>query len=233
MPKPPHARSESSAVSRLNIYDCGSIFAVVESLKPPASVASLSADGARSPNFDYQASKAILEKARGDLQFGPAQSALAVATIDPDSDGQQRFVKALGHLDILVECVDFRHATVTAPLWSDGERQEQKYLTTLGPSIAYVLGLMAGRNSPEVVIVTRVFEVYEPLLDFVTVRGGKAAVAFFRRFLDPRWAINGLFDTDGPVKFIDLDPSSEELLGVDVKQLDAIRTRRPKGISDI
>ena len=228
---PAASRPARAPVSRLDAIECASIYDVVESVKQYTG--QLSDDSSKAPNFDYRACKRILCSERQRLEFGPVEHTLAIATVDPESEGQGRFVGALGQMEILVEPVDFRHATVTAPLSEDGFRNEKKYVTSLSPNVAYVVGLLAGRRSPEVVIVTRAFELFDPLSDFVTTRGGKAAIAFFRRFLDPRWGLNGLFDADSPIRFIDLDPHSEELLGFDVRKLTGAKTSRVKGISGI
>src|SRR5487761_1218521 len=194
-------------LTRLDIVDCASLFNFTELARSYLAIsrAGGSEEPVNAPNFDYRAAFEILAKERERLHFSPAQQTLAVATIDPESDGQNRFVTALQRMNILVEAVDFRHATVTMPLGGDGDQSGRKYVTSVGANIAYVLGLLAQRGSPEVVIVTRCFELFDPLRDFVSERrGGKAAIAFFRRFLDPRFGIAGLFDADSPIKFVDL-----------------------------
>lgn len=219
--------SGTSEPSRLDIFDCLSIFDTIENL--PRFIA----DPSKLPqtaNFDYRACQGVLGNARVQNKFQVAQGTIALATVDPSSEGQSRFIAALARLGILVEAVDFRNASVTTRLREDGERN---FSATVGPEIAYVIGLLAGRPSPEVVVVSRVFEVFAPLMDFTTNRGGKAAIAFFKRFMDPRFGISGLFEQDFPIRFIDLEPFSQELLGLELRDLSMGRSARTRGISGI
>jgi hypothetical protein len=82
---------------------------------------------------------------------------------------------------------------------------------------------------PEVVVVTGGFEVFGPLSHFVRRTGGVAVLAFFRRFVDPRWITSGLLDPDGPVRFMDLDPHAETLLGVDLAKVSRTAASADRG----
>jgi hypothetical protein len=232
--KPTSSPTPEAEISRLDIDDCQSIFEVVDFIRQFRSTNQNDAV-LPAPGFDYRACHEILNETRGKIGFLPSQNTLAVATIDPDSEGQARFISAISKLGILVEPVDFRDASVTLPLMGDLDRSEKRYVRTLAPNIAFAIGLVASRSSAEVVVVTRAFELYRPLVAMVQneKRRGKAAIAFFRRFLDPRFGIAGLFEPDSPVKFIDLDPFSERLVGCDVRQLGGGPKPKVQGIAGL
>ncbi len=223
------SRATATVVSRADILDCSGTYEVVEAVKQYLSLARPSSSATVSPTFDYRAAFEVLAQERTRLEFAAVENTLAVATFDPESEGRSRFISALARMGILVEAVDFRRADVTLPLVGDSER---RHITSLAPNIAYALGLLAGRPSAEVVVVTRSFELLDPLNDFVR-RGGKAAIAFFRRFLDGRFGLAGFFDGGSAVKFIDLDPHSEKLVGYDVREIASLRLSRTEGISGL
>src|SRR5262249_26951770 len=204
-PAPPTDQA-NSRVSSLDIFDCQSLFDFVGHLRQYAASTAEAGQSVPPPNFDYRACREVLQESRARLGWQPAQHGLAIVTVDPDSEGQDRFVTALERLQILVEPVDFRDAKVTLPLSKDSEGVDRS--SSLAPNIAYVLGLLAERPSPEVVVVTRAFELFPSMRDFAEQRNGRAAIAFFRRFLDFRYAHAGLFDADSKVNFIDLEPFS-------------------------
>jgi hypothetical protein len=224
--------AQTTEISRLDIFDCQSVFEVVDVIRQFKSIAGTDQPGP-TPNFDYRACFEILQESRQHLGFTPSQNTLAVATVDPESEGQGRFITAISRLGVLVEPVDFRDASVTLPLMGDSDRTERRYVRSLAPNITYVLGLLASRPSPEVVVVTRTFELFGSLRDFVEKRGGKAAIAFFRRYLDARFGIAGLFEADSKVKFIDLEPHSERILGCDVRQIATGPRSRTQGIAGL
>jgi hypothetical protein len=214
------------------VFDCQAIFEVVDAVRQFKSIAAADQAGA-APNFDYRACFEVLQESRERLGFASCQNTLALATVDPESEGQARFVTAISRLGDLVEPVDFRDASVTLPLIGDADRSERRYVRTLAPNITYVLGLLASRPSPEVVVVTRAFELFGCLRDFVEKRGGKAAVAFFRRYLDPRFGHAGLFEAESKVKFIDLEPHSEKILMCDLRQIGYGPRSRTQGIAGL
>lgn len=221
-------KTPSTGGKSTTLLDCQSIFQLVDRLRsqfPPTE------DKGKLPSFDYRVATEFLDKERQSLGFGPTHREIAFATYDPDSDAQSRFFAALGHRGILVEPIDFRIATPTFPIASEFERIEFRSVMS---QVTYALGLLAGRDSPaEVVVVTRCFDVFAPLLDLVRERKGKAAIAFFKRFLDGRWASQGLFDPDFAIKFIDLEPVSSELLGVDLNELTPTKRFATKGLAGL
>jgi hypothetical protein len=195
----PAERSEPSiSTSRLDVFDCTSIFDFTEHAKTYLRLSGSDAP-VSVPSFEYRAAFDVLKEWRHENGFDPADRTLAFASVDPESDGQSRFVTALIRMNILVEAIDFRHAAVTVPLVGDSDTTNRRYIRSVSANIAYVLGLLAAQRSPDAVIVTRSFEIFEPLRDFVERRGGKAAIAFFKRFIDGRYAAAGLFDADSPI----------------------------------
>jgi hypothetical protein len=224
----PRVQVADSAPSYL-VFDCQSVFQVIERLRERRIKASDDDDVSRTATFDYSAAAAFINDGCNTIGFQPPQKTLAFLTQDPTSELQSRFVTALQHRGILVEPVDFRQTTPTLPLSLEHEPHEAK-INTLAPQIAYTLGLKAVEHA-EFVIVSRCFEIFGPAMDFVTNRGGKIAVAFFRRFLDSRWGINGLFDPESPIKFIDLEIAIRPILGIELKDLGDSKTIRKGGLS--
>ena len=236
VPEPSGGQSQGSKVTRLDIFDCQSIFEVVDAIRQFKSIAGTDQPGP-APNFNYRDCFDLLKESRESLGWPPAENSLALATIDPESEGQSRFITAISRLEILVEPIDFKNASVTLPLIGDGDRSERRYVRTLAPNIAYVLGLLAGRaeerkSTPSAIVVTRAFELFGALEDFVD-RGGEAAIAFFRRYLDLRFGLAGLFEIDSKVKFIDLEPHSERIVGCDVRQIASGPRTRTRGIAGV
>ena len=227
--------SGSPKYTRLDVFDCQAVFEVVDVVRQLKSISGSDHVGA-APNFSYRDCFDVLKESRASRGFAPSENSLALATVDPDSEGQSRFITAISRFDILVEPIDFKDASVTLPLIGDSDRSERRYIRTLAPHITYVLGLLAGRAEerkakPSVIVVTRAFELFGSLQDFVN-RGGEAAIAFFRRYLDPRFGLAGLFEADSKVKFIDLDEHSERILGCDISQIVGPKSRT-RGISGV
>ena len=145
-----------------------------------------------------------------------AERRVAVLAIDFDNENQHKLAEAVSFKGISPVKVDFRHTYVSVPL-EDGEYTGPKP-QSLSHWIAYMCGLLAVRENPSVVIVTGAFELSGPLADFVE-RGGTAVLAYFRRLLDKRWIDNGLLTGKLPVRFVDLEPYSRDLLGADLREL--------------
>jgi len=192
----------------LNLIDTHWLFRVIENLK--------TAEG-RTVSLNYRELLRVLADYRRANGFGVADESIAPAAVDPRSESQQRFVEALRQIGLVVDPVDYRTTFVShLPQDERGDRPA----ASLGQYLSYVMGLVANRTNPEIVVVTGAFDVYLPLLDFANRRGGKAAVAFFRRYLDPRWVeIARLGERDGVVPFIDLEPMAEALLGFNLRSM--------------
>jgi len=214
---------KTSSPSSLNIVDTLFLFSVSESTKESA--------GKHAP-LAYAELLGVLNDARPPLGFRAADLTFAVAAVDPVSDSQKRFLEALTRLRINVEGVDFRHAYVSTPRAGGVDRSDHS-VSSLAPNLCYVLGLIAGRMKPEAVVVTGSFDVYWPLMDFVAKRGGRAALAFFRRFLDPRWSQVGLFEESSPIRWIDLEPHAQRLLGIELGSPISSQFSGPRGLAGI
>lgn len=199
-----NTRRSASAVkpSSLNLIDTHSLFRVAERLR---------ADGGKLPSVDYARLLSILESVRHGHGLRASEQTLAPAAIDLRSESQQRFVQAIGKLGIVVDAIDYRHTFVSAI----GDDRESRSPATLAPYLAYIAGLIAERKEPELVIVSAAFDLYLPLQDFVSRRGGKVVLVFFRQFLDRRWAeMAQLFAADSAIEFHDLEQDAESLLGI-------------------
>lgn len=211
---PPPGPSPSS----LNIVDGNYTFAVTEWVRSHTSGAQ------ERSTFSYAELRGVLAAARQNLGLRPADAHVAAVSIDPANKSQQKFPDALERLDYAVERLDFRHNFVSVPAGPDADRADRISITSLSPTLAYILGILTGQAKsaaamPEVVVVTGSFDLFHPLHHLVRRTSGKAAIAFFRRFLDHRWAINGLFDPGSPIAFYDLEAHSEALLSVDIGKL--------------
>lgn len=173
--------------------------------------------GAVTPVLDYGALASRLDRVRHDQNLPAVERRLAVLAVDYDNAKQRKLIDAVEFKGIKVWKVDFRHAYVSVPFADvdSGAPDPQ----SLSHWITYMCGLLAVRPRPSVVLVTGAFEVAGPLIDFVQTRGGTAILAFFRRLLDKRWISNGLLAGEMPVKFVDLDEYSRDLLGADLREL--------------
>ena len=140
----------------------------------------------------------------------------APVALDPRSEAQRRFTDALRGMGVYPDGIDYRHTFVSNPGGVHGERPDRP-ISTLAPWIVHAIGLMSRHESPIVVLVSGSFEPYYPLVDFVSKRGGKAYVAFFRRYLDVRWGqFTNLLDGESPIGWLDLEPQAPRILGVDL-----------------
>jgi hypothetical protein len=159
---------------------------------------------ANSGNPDYAALlEAVCRRSHSDFT-----QKLAFVAVNPEHEGQQKFCSYLQDaLGFLVDRTDYRDAFIIP-----GREHPYQRLST---RITYVLGLVAHMR-PEFVIVSDAFDIYYPLIDFVTNRGGRASIAFFRSAMEDRWQKAGLFDPDSPIEFIDLSEDSKQILGVDL-----------------
>ena len=210
---------------RVNIYDCAALFALGDSLKD---------EQGKPAKINYGQAKEISRHARDKFGLEKAQLDIAYVSIDSHSEAQKRFLDALNAISIEQEPLDYRHAFVfdyRQPFvtWGTGDRGERP-VVSLSAQICYLLGLLAERGDAEVVVWSPSFDLYHPLLDFVEVRNGKAVIAYFRPFLDPRWAQEGLFDDASPIRFYDLQDHAQQLVGVDLKQIEEKTVRRASGL---
>lgn len=208
--------SSDDRPKRVNVYDCAALFALGDSLKD---------DQGKAAKINYARAKELSARARADHGLAPAQVDIAFASIDPHSEPQRRFLDALRAIGIEQEAIDYRHASIV----SGGPERAERQPASLSAQISYLLGLLADRQNAEIVVWSPNFDLYYPLRDFVEVRSGKAVVAYFRRFLDARWAQCGLFEGKS-IQFFDLEDYAEELLGIDLKQIEEKTVKRVSGL---
>jgi hypothetical protein len=183
------------------------------------------AEQGRPVTVAYRELCSLLATFRRNHGFRNADATIAVVSQNPDNSGQARFVDALDKLEISVVPISFWNAYVSVP--GQAERAEVG-IQTAASTLAYLLGLLGGRVNPEVVLVTSIFDLYHPLLDFTDTRGGRVILSFFRRNLDMRWgqAIDlspkddddgDDGDSDSSLAFEDLEPFSKPLLGIEAR----------------
>jgi hypothetical protein len=197
--------SHKSSVSSVNIIDAVALFGVIRVLE------------AKRPKVDYAQLVEHLEKVRADFELPPAQVSYALAAVDRESEAQAKFLSALRERGIECEPIDFRDAFVSDPLqrpW-DGETRS---IQSMAARISTLVGYLAARDDADVCIVSGAYDL-QPALQFFVHRGhpGRAALVFFRRYLDPRWVSRGLLESpSGGIRFADLEPYAPQILGVDL-----------------
>lgn len=162
-------------------------------------------------------------------------------SINPNSEGQQRFQSMLRHSGFEPDVIHYRDTFVSLPPGrspSEATGKPIKPMASLAPRIAYIAGLIAlhADSDPQFLVVSHSFELYGPLTDLAhRVRKGKVGIAYFASLLDYRWKATGLLDKeqggDGSVKFFDLDPYGKELLGVDLGGAASAHTEARAGLS--
>jgi hypothetical protein len=208
----PRAKSRSTPLQaqHVDLIDTVSLYSLTEDLKGHGVIQ-------QQQQLQYKPLLEALAAYRQDHALDPADLHLAPVTLDPLNEKQTRFVDALEAMGIRCNATDFRQAYLSIP-----GIYGQKFPGVLVPSVAtqitYALGLLAGRGKGSVVVVSGVFDVYIPLSDYVG-RGGKAVVAFLRRYLDPRWEQYGAFGENGGIAFLDLEPYAESLLGASLQSM--------------
>lgn len=167
---------------------------------------------------NYEVLNQLCRKIRKKYGMEPAEKTIFLTAVNHQNERQSKLLDALQHQGILPDAVDYRWVFVDQlnENRSDGDRT----VSSLAFDITYDLGLLAGRcegladsRQPQVLVVTGSFNIYRSLLDFVMKRNGKAVLAFFKTYLERRFSTYGLFDENCPVKFYDLNPHSEALLG--------------------
>jgi len=218
--------------SSLNLVDTNQLFKVTEWARAHA----LPGAPEKGPTLSYSELLRSVGEFRKSHGLRTPDASLAFVSMDPTNKSQQKFPEALERMGYAVERLDYRHNYV-APIGTgsgDVDRTERPSVASLGPQLAYVLGVMTGQATasgpkPEVVLVSGGFEVFGPLSHFVRRTGGVAVLAFFRRFVDARWITSGLLDPGGPIRFMDLDPHAEALLGVDLAKVSRTATSTDRG----
>lgn len=191
----------------LVIYDCSSIHDIIEEVRKTNKRAKFDYKNAQNLFTDF--TKMV------DWEAPDDKSSIALVTIDQSSERQQLFIKALSNFGILVENIDFRLAIPTSPIGV--KFSSFGHFVDLSPYMTYILGMKT--NQPmNVIVVTRTFGIYGPLMDYITKRGGHVYLAFFKRFLDNRWMKEIQVDNykADRINFLNLEDNSVEILGVDL-----------------
>ena len=171
--------------------------------------------------LEYTRLRDCLEQIRREHKWRPASLNTIVLSIDPNSEGQQRFQTMLSRSGFEPDVVHYRDTFVSAPPGRTPSETASKPTVSLAPRLAYITGLMSRHQDPHFLVVTHSFELYGPLTDLAhRVPSGKIGIAYFASLLDYRWKTTGLLDNlpkgPGELRFFDLDPFGKELVDVDL-----------------
>lgn len=136
------------------------------------------------------------------------EKVVAIMSIDPKSEGQQRFVKLMQANNVIVDALPYQQNFVSLPAGKslrDGEKPQ----VSLASHLTYVLGMLYQYEDPCVMIVSHCFELYWPLMELASRREeAKVGIAFFGSLMDFRWRQAGVLDGKSPICFLDLDKTS-------------------------
>jgi hypothetical protein len=154
-------------------------------------------------NIDYGALLSSLSQ-RTVREFDPM---FAFVAVNPEHEGQRKFIHFLAQKGFIVDETDFRDAFILP----NRESQYQR----LSTRVTYLAGMLATKRS-DLIVVTDAFEVHGPLADYAENRGGKVTLAFFRRGMEERWQRTGIFEGESLIEFIDLSPDARRIIGVDL-----------------
>lgn len=182
--------------------------------------------------LDYSKLRETLDSLRQDRGWRAASLNTILLSIDPGSEGQQRFQTMLRHAGFEPDVIHYRDSFVSVPPGRSPNEMSGKSIVSLAPRIAYIAGLMARHADPHFLVVSHSFELYGPLTDLShRIEKGKVGIAYFASLMDYRWKAAGLFDGDLDVEFFDLDPYGDELLGVDLGGRPRAATEARDGLS--
>lgn len=176
----------------------------------------------RKVTIDYSRLRECLDNLRTASGWRPGSPNTILLSIDPNSEGQQRFQNMLRHSGFEVDVVHFRDTFVSTPPGRNPNEISVKSITSLAPRIAYIAGLMSRYNDPpfpHFLVVSHAFELYGPLTDLSErVSKGKVGIAYFGSLLDYRWKSTGLIEGSAEnLQFFDLDPYGDDLMGIDLR----------------
>ncbi|MGH8335915.1 MAG: hypothetical protein ACRETL_03630 [Gammaproteobacteria bacterium] len=167
--------------------------------------------------IDYKKLRECLDSLRKQRGWKQASPNTLLLSIDPNSEGQRRFQEMLRHSDFEVDVVHFRDTFVSVPPGRSPNEMTGRPIVSLASRMGYVAGLMARYEDPNLLVVSHGFELFAPLTDLRRRKErGRVGIAYFGSLLDYRWKLAGLFDDKLDLEFFDLDPHSDELLGVDL-----------------
>jgi hypothetical protein len=172
----------------------------------------------RKVTVDYAKLREVLDSLREQHGWRPSSVNMALLSIDPASEGQQRFQSMLRHSGFEPDVIHYRDAFVSLPPGRSLTELRGDSIVSLSARIAYIAGLMARHPDPHFLVVSHSFELYCPLADLRERIGqkGEVGIAYFGSLMDFRWKGTGLFDDKLNLTFFDLDPYGNEILGVDL-----------------
>jgi hypothetical protein len=188
----------------------------------------------RKITLDYSKLRVCLDASREARGWRRASLNTILLSVDPNSEGQQRFQAMLRHSGFELDVLHYRDTFVSLPPGRSPSDKTGKPTVSLAPRIAYMAGLIARHSEPQLLVVSHSFELYGPLSDLAhRVRNGRVGVAYFASLLDYRWKAAGVLDsnrdTAGGVEFFDLDPSGSDLTGVDLAGTPS-GSKEPRGV---
>ena len=202
------AKANSSSLDP-TVVDAASLFAACEVIAERI--------GRSKITLDYSKLRDCLDTERRNHGWRQSSFNTILLSIDPASEGQQRFQTMLKHSGFEPDIIHFRDTFVSLPPGRSPCEMTGKSIVSLAPRIAYIAGLVARHPAPQFLVVSHSFELYGPLTDLChRVPNGKVGIAYFSSLLDYRWKAAGLFEGKLDPEFIDLDPYGEDLLGVDL-----------------
>lgn len=182
--------------------------------------------------IDYTRLRDCLDSLRNEHGWRQASPNMILLSIDPASEGQQRFQSMLRHSGFEPDVIHYRDTFVSVPPGRNPNEMSGKSVVSLASRIAYIAGLMARYPSPQFLVVSHSFELFGPLTDLKRrVQGGKVGIAYFASLLDYRWKLAGLFDGKLDVEFFDLDQHADDLMGIDLAGREAPTSESQVGLS--
>ncbi len=170
--------------------------------------------------IDYAALYERLSLLRTAAEWEPASINPITLSIDPASEGQQRFLSMVKHSGFEPDTVFYRDVFVSLPPGRTPNESDAKSPVSLASRINYIIGLMARHPGSQFLVVSHSFEHYWPLIDLASrLEKGKVGLAYFGSLLDFRWRLAGLLDNRDeklPIEFFDLDNFAFDLMGVEL-----------------
>lgn len=172
-------------------------------------------------SVNYAELKSVLDQYRLDQGWPASTINNALLSIDPESEGQQRFNTMLDRAGFEPDAVYFRDNFVSLPPGRTPNNSDEghivKPIVSMASRITYIAGLLAHRLDTHLLVVSHGFELYGPLLDLShRLTKGKVGLAYFGSLLDYRWKAAGLFEPGFELSFCDLDQYAPDLLGIDL-----------------
>lgn len=167
--------------------------------------------------IQYNELKNRLDEFRRAEGWPPAVLNVILLSLDPASEGQQRFKSMLSHAGFEPDVVPYRDAFVSLPPGRSPAESSAKPITSFAARIAYIAGLMTRYDDASLIVVSHAFELCSPLADLAErLPKRRVGIAYFASLMDFRWRSAGLFDDELPISFFDLDPFGLDLMGIDL-----------------